>query len=197
VHLGAKPEFVPNLIKDLLDWAETSNIHQLIKSSVIHFEIEFIHPFSDGNGRIGRFWQTLVLADWHEIFARIPIETIVYENQAEYYRVLGNAEKTGDSTEFIEFMMDVISKTLKELPVNRITDIVPDKLSKAELEFLQNILGFLENNGAIDNYRAQLLTNKSAESVKKHFAVLVNTGILIGIGANKGRKYKLSKNSAS
>jgi Fic family protein len=64
----------------LLIWAEESSIHQLIKSSVIHFEIEFIHPFSDGNGRIGRLWQTLVLADWHEIFAWVPIETIVYEN---------------------------------------------------------------------------------------------------------------------
>ncbi|MDR1334201.1 MAG: hypothetical protein LBJ71_03215, partial [Holosporaceae bacterium] len=108
----------------------------------------------------------------------------------------GNAEKTADSTEFIEFMMDVISKTLKELLANKITDKVTDKvtdkLSKAELEFLQNILGFLENNGAIDNYRAQLLTNKSAESIKKHFAALTDAGILIGIGANKGRKYKLS-----
>jgi Fic family protein len=200
VHLGAKPEFVPNLIKDLFAWAEKSSIHQLIKSSVIHFEIEFIHPFSDGNGRIGRLWQTLVLADWHEIFAWIPVETIVYENQEEYYRVLGNAEKTADSTEFIEFMLDVISKTLKELPVNRITDIVPDKLTdkltKSELEFLQSILGFLENNGAIDNYRAQLLTNKSSESVKKYFATLTDAGILISVGANKGRKYKLNKNSA-
>ncbi|MDR0753548.1 MAG: Fic family protein [Holosporaceae bacterium] len=197
VHLGAKPEFVSNLIKNLFTWAEKSSIHQLIKSSVIHFEIEFIHPFSDGNGRIGRLWQTLTLADWHEIFAWIPVETIVYENQAEYYRVLGNAEKTADSTEFIEFMLDVISKTLKELPVNKITDIIPDKitdkLTKSELEFLQSILGFLENNGAIDNYRAQLLTNKSSESVKKYFATLTDAGILISVGANKGRKYKLNK----
>jgi hypothetical protein len=94
-------------------------------------------------------------------------------------------------------MLDVISKTLKELPANKITDIVPDrltdKLTKAELEFLQNILGFVENNDAIDNYRAQLLTNKSSESVKKYFAALTDAGILIGVGANKGRTYKLNK----
>ena len=197
VHLGAKPEFVPGLVKDLFDWAKKSNIHPLIKSSVMHFEIEFIHPFSDGNGRIGRLWQTLVLAEWRELFAWIPIETIVYENQAEYYRVLGAAEKTADSTEFIEFMLEAIAMALSELPVSKITDIIPDKLtdklSKTELEFLKSIIGFLENNGEIDNYRAQLLTNKSSESVKKYFSALINAGILIAVGANKGRKYRLAQ----
>ncbi|MDR1124338.1 MAG: Fic family protein [Elusimicrobiota bacterium] len=195
VHLGARPEFVPNLVQDLFDWAKKSDIHPLIKSSVVHFEIEFIHPFADGNGRIGRLWQTLILSRWHEIFAWIPTETIIYENQAEYYQMLGNAEKTADSTEFIEFMLEAIKAALNELPVNKITDIIPDKLtdklSKAELDFLRAIAGFLENNGEIDNYRAQLLTNKSAESVKKYFASLVNAGILAATGANKGRKYKL------
>jgi Fic family protein len=69
VHLGANPEFVPKLVKELFAWAKNSDTHPLIKSSVMHFEIEFIHPFSDGNGRMGRLWQTLVLASWHEIFA--------------------------------------------------------------------------------------------------------------------------------
>ena len=85
---------------------------------------------------------------------------------------------------------------MNELPVNKITDIIPDiltdKLSKAELEFLRGIAGFLENNGEIDNYRAQLLTNKSAESVKKYFAALIKAGILTAIGANKGRRYKIN-----
>ena len=195
VHLGARPQFVPDLIKDLFGWAKKSDVHPLIKSSVIHFEIEFIHPFADGNGRIGRLWQTLILAGWHELFAWIPTETIVHQNQAEYYRVLGNAEKTADSTEFIKFMLEAIASALSELPINKITDIIPDKLtdklSKTELEFLQGILGFLENNGEIDNHRAQLLTNKSAESVKKYFATLIRAGILEAAGANKGRKYKL------
>ena len=196
IHLGARPEFVSRLIKDLFNWAQKSDIHPLIKSSVLHFEIEFIHPFADGNGRIGRLWQTLVLSRWHKIFAWVPIETIIHENQTKYYRVLGNAEKTANSTEFIEFMLNSIAKALDELPANKITDIIPDKitdkLSKTELEFLKSIAGFLENNGAIDNYRAQLLTNKSAESVKKYFTVLVQAGIVTAIGVNKGRKYKLN-----
>ena len=161
----------------------------------MHFEIEFIHPFADGNGRIGRLWQTLILAKWHEIFAWIPIETIVHENQAEYYRVLGSAEKTADSTDFIRLMLETIAAALSELPVSKITDIIPDKitdkLSKTELEFLRGIIGFLENNGEIDNYRAQLLTNKSAESVKKYFTALSKAGVLTAAGTNKGRKYTL------
>ncbi|MDR2268750.1 MAG: Fic family protein [Rickettsiales bacterium] len=196
MHIGAKPEYVAGLVKDLFDWARKSDAHPLVKSSVMHFEIEFIHPFADGNGRIGRLWQTLVLSKWYEIFAWLPIETIVHENQAEYYAVLGRAEKTADSTEFIEFMLESVAGAISELPVGKITDIIPgkitDKLSKTELEFLRGIIGFLENNGEIDNYRAQLLTNKSAVSVKKYFAMLVAAGILVAHGATKARKYKLA-----
>ncbi len=195
VHMGANPKFVPKLIKELFDWAKKTDVHPLIKSSVVHFEIEFIHPFSDGNGRMGRLWQTLVLTQWHEIFAWIPTETLVYENQQEYYRILGNAEKTADSTEFIEFILSTILQSINELPLNKITDILPDKitdkLKKTELEFLDNIIGFVQNNGYINNYRAKLLTNKSAESIKKYFAALTEADILEPVGTNKGRKYIL------
>jgi Fic family protein len=197
VHLGAKPEYVEGLVKDLFDWGNNSDTHPLIKSSVIHFEIEFIHPFADGNGRIGRLWQTLVLSKWYEIFAWIPIETIVYENQAEYYAVLGRAEHTANSTEFIEFMLESISKTLSDIQKRKLTEKLTGKLteslSKTELEFLQSIIRFLETNGEIDNYRAQLLTNKSAVSVKKYFAALVSAGILTAHGATKARKYRLKE----
>ena len=196
IHLGANPQFVPTLIKDLFEWAKISDVHPLIKSSVIHFEIEFIHPFADGNGRMGRFWQTLILSRWHEIFGWIPTETLIHEHQQLYYKVLGNAEKTASSTEFIEFMLDIILKTLKELPEQKITDIIPDKitdkLKKSELQFLNDILGYIQNNEYIDSYKAQNLTNKSPESVKKYFAAITAAGILIPVGKNKGRKYRLN-----
>jgi Fic family protein len=196
VHLGARPKFILNLIKDLFEWGNESHVHPLIKSSIIHFEIEFIHPFADGNGRIGRLWQTLILSKWHEIFAWIPIETIVYENQQEYYKVLGNAEKTADSTEFIEFILNTIDKTLIELPTQKISDIISDiisdKLSKVEKDFFMSINEYIKNNGEIDSYKAQLLTNKSPQRVRQYFNKLVKIGVLIAIGKNKGRKYKLN-----
>jgi Fic family protein len=196
VHLGANPQFVPSLIKDLFQWAKTTDIHPLVKSSVVHFEIEFIHPFADGNGRMGRLWQTLILSKWNEIFAWTPTETLVYEHQQEYYRVLGNANQTANSTEFIEFMLENILITLNELPLRKSTEIIPEKitekLSKTEREFLETIIGYLENNTYIDNYHAQLLTHKSAESVKKHLATLVRLNILQSQGTTKGRKYVLN-----
>ena len=72
-------------VTDLFSWAKKTDVHPLIKSSILHFEIEFIHPFMDGNGRIGRLWQTLVLSKWNELFAWLPVETVVYENQQDYY----------------------------------------------------------------------------------------------------------------
>ncbi|MDR0768671.1 MAG: Fic family protein [Dysgonamonadaceae bacterium] len=193
VHAGANYQFIPQLITDLFDWAKKTDTHPLIKSSVVHFEIEFIHPFIDGNGRIGRLWQTIILSKWNELFAWLPVETVVYENQQGYYDALEAAQKTADSEVFIEFMLNSILQALEELPVRKITDIftdiITDKLTKAELEFLEQIAGYIDKNGEITNYRAQLLTNKSDVSVKKYFARFVEIGILKVEGKNKGRKY--------
>lgn len=197
VHAGASYQFVPQLITDLLAWAKKTDIHPLIKSSIVHFEIEFIHPFIDGNGRIGRLWQTLILSKWNELFAWLPVETVVYENQQDYYDALAISQKVGDSESFIEFMLNAILQALEELPARKITDIFTDintdKLSKAELEFLEQIAGYIDKNGEITNYRAQLLTNKSDVSVKKYFAKFVEIGILKMEGKNKGRKYLINK----
>ncbi|MDR2063647.1 MAG: Fic family protein [Candidatus Nomurabacteria bacterium] len=197
IHAGAHQDFVPKLITDLLNWAKDTDIHPLIKSAIVHFEIEFIHPFADGNGRTGRLWQTLILSEWNEIFAWIPIETVVYENQGGYYEALGTSERSTDSGAFIEFMLDAIYQALSELPVHKITDIFTDidtdKLSRAELEFLEQIAGFIDKNGEITNYRARLLTNKSDVSVKQYLAKFVELGLLDAIGENKGRKYVVKK----
>ena len=194
---GANYKFVPQLVTDLLSWAKKTDVHPLIKSSIVHFEIEFIHPFIDGNGRIGRLWQTLVLSKWNELFAWLPVETVVYENQQGYYDALAISQKSGDSVSFIEFMLHAILQALEELPARRITDIFTDintdKLSKAEAEFLEQIAGYVDKNGEITNYRAQLLTNKSDISVKKYFAKFVELGLLEVEGKNKGRKYRINK----
>ena len=197
IHAGASYQFVPQLVTDLFLWAKKTDTHPLIKSAIVHFEIEFIHPFIDGNGRIGRLWQTLILSKWNELFAWLPVETVVYENQQGYYDALATSQKSGDSESFIEFLLNAILQALEELPVRKITDIFTDintdKLSKNELEFLEQIANYIDKNGEITNYRAQLLTNKSDVSVKKYFAKLVNLDLLKVEGKNKGRKYKINK----
>ncbi|MCL2085661.1 Fic family protein, partial [Candidatus Saccharibacteria bacterium] len=126
IHAGAHQDFVPKLVDELLTWAKNSGIHPLIKNSIVHFEIEFIHPFADGNGRIGRLWQTLILTEWNEIFAWIPVETVVFENQQGYYDAISESERATDSGAFIEFMLSAIHQALSELPVRKITDIFTD-----------------------------------------------------------------------
>lgn len=108
IHMGARPQFVPKLMMDLFNWAKTDDTPILIKSTVMHYEIEVIHPFSDGNRRMGRLWQTVLLSLQNPVFAWLPVETIVYENQAQYYAILGQAGKTNNATVFIEFMLDAI-----------------------------------------------------------------------------------------
>ncbi len=106
VHMAPPAYLVPSLINDLFNWLKSSNeVHPLIKSCVFHYEFEFIHPFSDGNGRMGRMWQTLILYNWNPILAWLPIETLIKERQNEYYKVLGKCDKEGNSVKFIEFIL--------------------------------------------------------------------------------------------
>ncbi len=114
IHMAPPANQVPRLMADLLDWVQQAEYHPLIISSVFHYEFEFIHPFVDGNGRMGRLWQSLILAEWHELFANLPVENLVYRQQAEYYTALSQSTAQADSAPFIEFMLSMISQALKE-----------------------------------------------------------------------------------
>ncbi|WIW69870.1 Fic family protein [Anaerosinus gibii] len=115
VHVAPPANRVLELMQELIEWYKESKVHPLIKSCVFHYEFEFIHPFADGNGRMGRMWHTLLLSQWKEVFAWIPIETLVKERQAEYYEALGKADRDADSTVFIEFMLIIIRDVLSEM----------------------------------------------------------------------------------
>jgi Fic family protein len=129
VHIGARPQFVPQLVGDLLDWARTSELHPVLKSAVLHYEIETIHPFADGNGRMGRLWQTLLLAKWNEVFAWIPMETVLYRNRAEYYQAIETARRADDSGGFIEFTLSALHEALTE----QLSDTRPTPLPQTAL----------------------------------------------------------------
>ncbi len=115
VHLAPPAHLVPEQIHALFDWAKGSEVHPLIKSCVFHYEFEFIHPFADGNGRMGRMWQTLILYNWKNMFGWLPVETLIKERQKEYYKVLGICDKEADSGKFIDFLLQALCDALIEL----------------------------------------------------------------------------------
>ena len=120
IHLAPPADRVPELMSDLFSWLKDSNDHLLIRSCVFHYEFEFIHPFSDGNGRTGRFWQSLILGRLNQIFENLPVENMVYANQKDYYDAIAVSTKEGQSGPFIDFMLNEILKALragiKEVP---------------------------------------------------------------------------------
>ena len=114
-HIAPPFENVPYQMKDLFKYLNDVDELTLIKSCVFHYEMEFIHPFLDGNGRMGRIWQTLILMNEYPIFEFLPFETLISQTQDEYYRSLSLSDKAGKSTFFIEYMLDVINKSLENL----------------------------------------------------------------------------------
>lgn len=113
VHMAPPADRVPQLMSDLFSWLKTSKDHLLIRSCVFHFEFEFIHPFIDGNGRMGRLWQSLILGKLHPLFEHLPVENMVYANQQAYYEAISKSTKAGQSGPFIDFMLKEVFNTLK------------------------------------------------------------------------------------
>jgi Fic family protein len=114
-HIAPPSEMLKPLINDLFDYIKNDEDIVLIKSCVFHYEMEFIHPFIDGNGRMGRLWQTLILRDAYPVFEFLPIETLIKERQEQYYESLGKSDNSGESTVFIEFMLEIILQSLEDL----------------------------------------------------------------------------------
>ena len=152
-------ERVPHLMTNLLAWLATTDVHPLIASSVFHYEFEFIHPFADGNGRMGRLWQSLILARWNPLFADLPVESLVFEHQAEYYQAIGESTRQTDSAPFITFMLRVILETVTSTAPQvtlQVTPQVGELLSAIqgdmERERLQFALGLSDRKSFRERY---------------------------------------------
>lgn len=115
LHMGTLPRYVPHSVEQLLNWVQKSELPMVIKSCVFHYEFELIHPFADGNGRIGRLWHTLLLMQWNPLFAWLPIESVIHDRQQEYYEAINRSNASGASTVFIEFMLSAIKAALYEV----------------------------------------------------------------------------------
>ncbi len=129
VHMAPPASLVWSNMQNLFDWLKGTDFHPLISSSLFHYELEFIHPFSDGNGRMGRYWQTLLLSRWKATFAWLPVETVIKSRQSEYYQALGEAKASGSGTSFVEFMLVAILTALQEyLASDQDNDQVSDQV---------------------------------------------------------------------
>ncbi len=115
VHMAPQADRVAKLMKNLINWLASTDEHPLITSCVFHYELEFIHPFSDGNGRIGRLWQTLILMQWKLLFAYLPVESVVRDRQDDYYKALACSDSQGEATVFIEFMLESLCSAIEEI----------------------------------------------------------------------------------
>lgn len=141
-HVAPPPKRVPALVEDLLRWAKADrDTHPVVKAAVMHYELEFIHPFSDGNGRIGRLWQHVALVRFHPAFAHAPVESVIHARQKEYYRVLALSDRAGNATAFVEFALEA----LREAMAGLVADLRPEKATAAtRLEAARRAFGTRE-----------------------------------------------------
>ena len=184
LHFGTLPDYVPGLVEELLDWTENSDFHMLIKSCVFHYEFELIHPFADGNGRIGRLWHTLLLSKWKPMFAWLPVESIIHDHQNEYYGAINRSNTEGESTAFIEFMLSTIKEALTEAIQK--TD-AEGNMSQNELRRYR-IEKFLGKNGGITNADVREMFGVSSATANRILAGLADEGIIqkIRMGSSWG-----------
>lgn len=170
VHMAPPANQVPHLIRELVEWAQMAEVHPLIKSCVLHYEFEFIHPFADGNGRMGRMWQTLLLYQWKELFGWLPIETLIRERQDEYYRVLGECDKSADSGRFVEFLLKTIYDALSEIAeVELIRDRATDQVCDQVTVQVKRLLQIMENNEYAAKELMELLELKHRPTFRKNY----------------------------
>lgn len=213
VHVGPPPYRVPALMTELFEWLNKADDHILIRSCVFHYEFEFIHPFIDGNGRIGRLWQSLILSQLHPLFAHLPVENMVFANQQAYYDAIAASSAAGESTPFIEFMLGEILATLSRGVANAPDMAIEYGAIKKTGVFPNNIPNKIPNNirckypqvGEVAWHIVLLLSNTpranadqigealglSGRMVRNHIATLRNLGIIERIGSNKTGYWKV------
>jgi cell filamentation protein, protein adenylyltransferase len=166
IHMAPPADRVPVLMGDLFGWLAAGDAHPLIASSVFHYEFEFIHPFADGNGRMGRLWQTLILARWNSLFADIPVESLVFKHQAEYYQALQESTRLTDSAPFIEFILrmilDAVATSAPQVTpqvtpqVGQLLLVIQGDISR---EALQNALELQDRKSFRERYLKPALTD--------------------------------------
>lgn len=187
VHFGTLAAYAPQLTMDLLEWVKTSGVPMLIKSCVFHYEFEVIHPFADGNGRIGRLWHTLLLTKWKPVFAWLPVESIIHDQQDEYYAAINQSNYEGESTAFISFMLSAIKEALEEA----VQTAAATGSRTADEQRRQRLRQFVQQNGAITNADVRRMLGVSSATANRILTGMVEDGMLQKIRLGKSWGYIL------
>lgn len=182
IHIAPPADRVKELMKDLFTWLENTDDHLLIRSCVFHYEFEFIHPFADGNGRIGRLWQSLILGQLNPIFEHLPVENMVYANQEAYYDAINKSSDLGDSSPFIDFMLEEILNALVGHQGKSNAEIADEKGLNYQHE---RVLGYLRADRHISAVAIAANLGMSARQVERILADLKKKGIIRRKGANR------------
>ena len=186
-HVAPPAHKVSGLMGELMQWLSSAQDHPLITSSVFHYEFEFIHPFSDGNGRMGRLWQSLILSQWQPLFLSLPLESVIKEHQTQYYQALEQADEQANSTPFIQFMLTAIGQTLRQnapanAPVNAPAN-APVKI--AGLKTPEAILTLLQDEPQLTRQQLAHSLGKDLRTIGRALVKLQQTGKLRRIGSDK------------
>ena len=213
LHTGSAPASVPYLVKELLAWGQASESHPLIKSSAVHYMLEHIHPFRDGNGRIGRLWQTLILANWNPLFAWMPTETLIHNNQASYYKALQESHQGDrDCLPFIDYMLDVIENSLykyvdiatktneteagerkNDLQNDLQNDRVNERVNERVNPITQEVFAFIKENPYANYQEIASAIGKSYSSVQRAVQELKKLGCISREGSDKSGYWRIRK----
>ena len=188
IHIAPPADRVRDLMSDLFGWLENADDHLLIRSCVFHYEFEFIHPFADGNGRIGRLWQSLILGRLNPIFEHLPVENMVYSNQQAYYHAINRSSDLGDSGPFIDFMLEEILNALVDHQGKSNADIADEKgLNYQQLR----VLGYLRADRHTTAAKIAADLDMSARQIERMLADMKAKGILRRIGANRNGYWEI------
>ena len=187
-HIAPPADRVRDLMSDLFGWLENADDHLLIRSCVFHYEFEFIHPFADGNGRIGRLWQSLILGRLNPIFEHLPVENMVYSNQQAYYHAINRSSDLGDSGPFIDFMLEEILNALVDHQGKSNSDIADEKGLNYQQ---QRVLGYLRADRHTTAAKIAADLDMSARQIERMLADMKAKGIIRRIGANRNGYWEI------
>ena len=194
VHAGTPAQYVPEVMAQLFSWLRSATVHPLVKGCLFHFEFETIHPFSDGNGRTGRLWHSLILQQWRPILAWLPVESMVREHQEEYYQTLNGGQRQGDGTDFTAFMLRMLRSTLEEIRQDQqLHDVINgvDHVVDQREQTCRSLLAIVKQRPQSSAREIALLMNMSPRQIQRVMADLQADGRLIRHGSPRNGSWEV------